>query len=135
FSMGFNREVPRIVPPRWSIPETEYRVSGSTSPVTNPAQPFFTPSIGIFSIIARRTAARITAFNPGQSPPPVNIPIFSAGIMKPYSSRPQKAEVVSSDNQIYNPLRCTVKQPANTLWQGVLREGEKMDVRFKPCFN
>ena len=38
-------------------------------------QPFLIPSTCAFSDVARRTTARITALRPGQSPPPVRIPM------------------------------------------------------------
>jgi hypothetical protein len=43
-----------------------------------PSQPFRIPTTSIESPWARRTTARITALSPGQSPPPVRIPIFFA---------------------------------------------------------
>ena len=72
---GFVREVPKMVPPRGKIPETDKSESGSTMPLTSPSQPFLIPSTLYSSITARRTMARITAFSPGQSPPPVKTPI------------------------------------------------------------
>ena len=41
-----------------------------------PAQPLRKPITSYPSINALRVTARITAFNPGQSPPPVNMAIF-----------------------------------------------------------
>ena len=71
---GFVRVVPRIVPPRGRIPETSRRPSGSTIPSTSPRQPSRTPTTSQPRSSARRVTARMTAFSPGQSPPPVRIP-------------------------------------------------------------
>lgn len=68
---GFVREVPKIVPPRGNIPATLVRVSGIKSASRRPSQPRRMPITGTPSSAARRTAARMTAFRPGQSPPPV----------------------------------------------------------------
>ena len=74
---GFVREVPRIVPAAGEDSHRRRRGSSSKeSPFMHPA-----PSRGgsrrswsCGSSSARRTIARITAFSPGQSPPPVRMP-------------------------------------------------------------
>ena len=50
--------------------------SGSKSPSTSPFQPSRTPITSPPPVITRRPTARMTAFNPGQSPPPVKTPTF-----------------------------------------------------------
>src|SRR6267378_6491728 len=70
------REVPRIVPPRWRIPEVLSWVSSKKSPARTPAQPLRKPAISNpCALMPRRTTARITALSPGQSPPPVRMPM------------------------------------------------------------
>jgi len=72
---GFVRDVPRIVPPRGRIPDVLASVSSSASFSITPAQPWRKPTKLLPSSASpRRTTARITAFNPGQSPPPVSSP-------------------------------------------------------------
>ena len=44
-----------------------------------PRQPFSTPTVSCPSSHSRRQTARITAFRPGQSPPPVSIPTRIGG--------------------------------------------------------
>ena len=72
---GFVREVPMIVPPRGRIPEISRGPSGSISPSTSPFQPARTPSTSCPLANDLRPTARMTAFRPGQSPPPVSTPI------------------------------------------------------------
>ena len=73
---GLVREVPRIVPPRGRMPTVLCRSSSIASSSSTPAQPWRKPRKEC-SPRARplRTAARITAFSPGQSPPPVSRPM------------------------------------------------------------
>src|SRR6516225_10225661 len=63
-----------IVPPTWRIPEISFQPRGFRFPSTIPRQPFSTPTVSWPSSHNRRHTARITAFSPGQSPPPVSIP-------------------------------------------------------------
>ena len=72
---GFVREVPMIVPPLCRIPEISSQPSGFRLPSIMPRQPFRTPNVSWPSSQSRRQTARITGFRPGQSPPPVSIPI------------------------------------------------------------
>src|SRR3954447_4076011 len=72
---GFVREVRMIVPPRGRIPEIARPSSGRNVPSIIPRQPCRMPTTSAFRLMARRVTARITAFRPGQSPPPVRIPI------------------------------------------------------------
>src|SRR6185503_2365524 len=66
-----------MVPPRCAMPRTESFVSGTTwsSPI-KPANPRLIPSTSHPRLIADRTAARMTAFRPGASPPPVEMAIL-----------------------------------------------------------
>src|SRR5215212_14769 len=71
----FVREVPRIVPPRGRIPRVDSIVSSSNSFSSGPRQPSRKPTIASpWMSMPLRTIARITAFRPGQSPPPVSTP-------------------------------------------------------------
>jgi hypothetical protein len=72
-SVGLVREVPRMVPPRCRMPDTFSRLNGMTSFLMAPAQPLRKPITCQPSTSARRVMARMAAFRPGQSPPPVNI--------------------------------------------------------------
>src|SRR5664280_2764475 len=65
-----------MVPPRARIPWTSVRPSGRIRPSNGPFQPSRKPTNSSpYACIPLITAARITAFSPGQSPPPVNIPM------------------------------------------------------------
>src|SRR5439155_10980748 len=77
---GFVREVPSTVPPRGRIPEIRSGPSGPASPSTSPRQPSRTPTTSQLRSNDLRATARMTAFRPGQSPPPVNMPTrFATG--------------------------------------------------------
>ena len=77
---GFVRDEPRIVPPRGRMPRVDSTVSSSYAPSIGPRQPSLKPTISWpWSSIPLRTTARITAFRPGQSPPPVSTPIRTTG--------------------------------------------------------
>jgi hypothetical protein len=77
---GLVRDEPRIVPPRGRIPRVDSTLSSSCAPSIGPRQPSLKPTISWpWSSIPRRTTARITAFRPGQSPPPVSTPIRTTG--------------------------------------------------------
>src|SRR5262249_52833213 len=72
---GLVRDVPRIVPPRGRMPRTARPSSGPVSPSSGPRQPSLNPTNSYpYSGIPFRTSARMTAFSPGQSPPPVSTP-------------------------------------------------------------
>src|SRR3984957_7978847 len=72
---GFVRDEPRIVPPRGRMPRTAWTSSGTVSPSSGPRQPSRNPTNSRpYSCMPLRTTARITAFKPGQSPPPVRTP-------------------------------------------------------------
>ena len=75
---GFVRLVPMIVPPRGRMPGDLARAErlGSWSSIS-PRQPSRTPITSCPRSSERRVTARITAFSPGQSPPPVRTPIRS----------------------------------------------------------
>ena len=73
---GFVREVPRMVPPRWRMPETDCRFSRKWFPSMSPRHPSRMPTNSKPWLSPRRTTARMTAFRPGQSPPPVRIATF-----------------------------------------------------------
>src|SRR5262245_4343272 len=53
----------------------------------SPSQPLRSPRTSIPKDCARRTTARITAFSPGQSPPPVKMPIFFTLTARKYKLR------------------------------------------------
>src|SRR2546430_13600684 len=75
FFSGLVRDDPRIVPPRGRMPRTAWTSSGTVSPSSGPRHPSRNPTNSRpYSCTPLRTTARITAFNPGQSPPPVSTP-------------------------------------------------------------
>src|SRR3989475_10010986 len=76
---GSVREVPRIVPPSARIRAASRGRSGrgSASP-SRPAHPSAIPKPSCPRELARSTAARMAAFRPGASPPPVRTPIRTA---------------------------------------------------------
>ena len=72
---GLVREVRRMVPPSCRMPDTVSMVRGMVLFSTTPRQPSIKPTnSSLWWKMPLRTAARITAFSPGQSPPPVSIP-------------------------------------------------------------
>src|ERR1700751_1268512 len=75
FFSGLVRDDPRIVPPRGRMPRTAWTSRGTVSPSSGPRHPSRNPTNSRpYSCTPLRTTARITAFNPGQSPPPVRTP-------------------------------------------------------------
>src|ERR1700734_3462676 len=81
---GLVRDEPRIVPPRGRIPRTACTSRGMVSPSRGPRHPSRNPTNSYpNSWDPRRTSARITAFNPGQSPPPVSTPTRIAATLAP----------------------------------------------------
>src|SRR3989441_4113153 len=77
FLNGLVREVPRMVPPRWSVPLVASRVRRSCSGGSSrPRHPSRIPITSSPCCSPLRTTARITALRPGQSPPPVSTAIF-----------------------------------------------------------
>src|ERR1700675_1640264 len=66
-----------MVPPRGRMPRIVSRVSScDCSGQMSPLNPLVTPMTRQpYSSLAVRTAARMTAFNPGQSPPPLQTPM------------------------------------------------------------
>src|SRR5947199_1783344 len=80
-----------MVPPRWRIPEVLSWVSSKESPARTPAQPLRNPAISKpWALMPRRTTARITALSPGQSPPPVRMPMRATSPM--YSTPSARAD-------------------------------------------
>src|SRR3954453_7701572 len=74
---GLVRDERRILPPRGRIPRVESSVSSIASPSSGPRHPSRKPRISWpWCRVALRTMARMTAFRPGQSPPPVSTPNF-----------------------------------------------------------
>src|SRR5581483_4986117 len=72
---GLVRDDPRIVPPRGKMPRTAWTSRGMVSPSSGPRHPSRNPTNSRpYSCTPLRTTARITAFRPGQSPPPVRTP-------------------------------------------------------------
>src|SRR5436309_2840183 len=84
---GLVRDVPRMVPPVGRMPRTSDGVSSPMRPSSRqPAQPFLTPLTGWPSWNARRATARIAAFRPGASPPPVRTPMRTGDRLRPVDS-------------------------------------------------
>ena len=86
--VGVRAAVPMIVPPRGRMPEISRGPSGSSWSSTSPRQPARTPMTSWPRSSERRATARITAFSPGQSPPPVRTPTRTVGTL----SAPRQAE-------------------------------------------
>src|SRR5436305_11387886 len=62
------------------MPDVLSWVSSRWSPLRTPAQPLRKPAISNpCALMPRRTTARITALRPGQSPPPVRMPMRATG--------------------------------------------------------
>ena len=73
---GLVRLEPRMVPPRGRIPRTCGTPSSIVMPSSGPFQPSRNPTNSKpCTPTPLRTTARITAFSPGQSPPPVSTPM------------------------------------------------------------
>src|SRR5215475_6695572 len=84
---GFVRDEPRMVPPRGRMPRTAFTSSGTVSASIGPRQPSRNPTNSRpKSWIPLRTRARMTAFNPGQSPPPVRTPTRMGPSLAPASA-------------------------------------------------
>src|SRR5580700_10937189 len=87
---GFVRDEPRIVPPRGRMPRTASTSRTMVSPSSGPRQPSRKPMNSMScSATPVRTTARITAFRPGQSPPPVRTPTrisFSSPVLYGHTS-------------------------------------------------
>ena len=60
--------------------------SGLVVPSISPRQPCRMPTTSSPRSSARRVTARITAFRPGQSPPPVRMPIRIVAMLAPGSA-------------------------------------------------
>ena len=72
---GLVREDFRIVPPRGRMPRTCATPSSVVTFSSGPRQPSRKPTNSKpYSVTPLRTMARMTAFRPGQSPPPVSTP-------------------------------------------------------------
>src|SRR5262245_36173043 len=83
---GLVRELPSIVPPRGRIPRTACTSSGIVSPSSGPRHPSRNPVNSYpYSCVPRRTSALMTAFSPGQSPPPVSTPTRMGATLVPMS--------------------------------------------------
>src|SRR6185437_2035620 len=83
---GLVRDEPRIVPPRGRMPRTACTSSGTVSPSSGPRQPSRKPTNSKpNSCVPRRTSARMTAFSPEQSPPPVSTPTRIGATLVPMS--------------------------------------------------
>ena len=73
---GLVRDEPRMVPPLARIGFTVARSRGMVSASSGPFQPSRNPTNSYpYSLIPFVTTPRITPLSPGQSPPPVRIPI------------------------------------------------------------
>src|SRR5829696_7600743 len=80
YAVGLPRfVVPMMVPPWWVMPRTDSRTSRTTPPLgyccglRSPLKPSRMPTTSQPRLRAASVAARMTAFNPGASPPPVLI--------------------------------------------------------------
>src|SRR4051794_25640564 len=85
---GLVREEPRMVPPRGRMPRTCGMPSSVVIPSSGPFQPSRKPTNSKpYSLTPLRTTARMTAFRPGQSPPPVRTPtrMRSPGVVAGWS--------------------------------------------------
>src|SRR5262249_25759997 len=83
---GLGRGEPRIAPPRGRTPRTACTSSGMVSPSSGPRHPSRNPVNSYpYSCVPRRTSARMTAFSPGQSPPPVSTPTRIGATLVPMS--------------------------------------------------
>src|SRR4051812_13166677 len=116
FLNGLVREVPRMVPPRWRMPLVASRVRRSCSGGSNrPRQPSRTPITSSPCCSPRRTTARITAFKPGQSPPPVSTAIF----MVLPSDAPSTAKRDRSQSGVESPAGDHLHGPEEEVLLGV----------------
>ena len=80
---GWYRAVPSSVPPTASWLRMCWRVSGRLNPSTTPRHPFRNPMIvWPYSPSPRLTTARIAAFRPGTSPPPVSSPTRTLALLR-----------------------------------------------------
>ena len=126
---GFVREVPRMVPPRVSRPFVDAVDSGMLSPSSTPRQPWRYPmKEWPYTVSPLRTTARMTALRPGQSPPPVNIPIrmpFSSGrrALSCRESEPLRGCHVTrgTPNSGCAPTGWPGWSPTRTSWRGAAR--------------
>src|SRR5579885_2994935 len=67
-----------MVPPRAMMPSVSRTESGLASALSRPRQPSYRPTQEPPALTTLRTTARMTAFSPGQSPPPVRSPTLWA---------------------------------------------------------
>src|ERR1700686_3972120 len=94
---GLVREGPSAVPPIGRMPRVDCGVRSSISPSPRrPAQPFLIPLTLRLRVKARRATARIAAFRPGASPPPVRTPILIRPILKGMGQE-QAADIAAHD--------------------------------------
>jgi hypothetical protein len=71
------------------MPVTSLGVSGLVRDgSSSPSKLSSSPMTSILALQAALTTARMTAFRPGASPPPVRTPIFLTGISPDYSTAP-----------------------------------------------
>ena len=110
-----------MVPPLGRMPETDSRVSSSMRFSTMPSQPSATPKTRpLWTLIVFWTTARMTAFKPGQSPPPVRTPmltmwLFQNGDGSPGRRLPPAGMLVHSGKPENNrewPMRCQTHRPS-----------------------
>ena len=106
---GLVREEPRMVPPREMMSSVPSAVRSTELFSTSPRQPSRNPTVVPPRLALVRTTARITAFSPGQSPPPVKAPIFIVVIL---SASPWS--VVQSSSRSMNPV--STWPSTNAVW-------------------
>ena len=103
---GFVREVPRIVPPRGRMPRCCQRQLDRLV-AEQPAQPWRKPTKLWPLGSPLRTTPRITAFRPGQSPPPVNRPMRATrsrlGARGPTTRSDGRGHRPSAKGEIHRP--------------------------------
>lgn len=87
-SRGLPRFVPRTVPPLGKVPLMVSTVSGRVRRSISPSHASTNPMISSPNTRSPlRTMARITAFKPGQSPPPVRTPMRTFRMICPSADR------------------------------------------------
>src|SRR3954470_5106037 len=119
-----------IVPPRGRMPETSCGPSSSKRPSTSPRQPSTTATQSQPSASELRTTARMTALRPGQSPPPVRMPMVRAiALVLPVAGNDGAAVAEDAqDVRVELAPPCQRHEGAHGP-DGVVRVGEEDEVR------
>ena len=135
FFSGLVRDDPRIVPPRGRMPRTAWMSRGIVSPSSGPRHPSRNPTNSRpYSCTPLRTTARITAFSPGQSPPPVRTPTRMAitlvgggrrGCMRPELSEKLGRQAMSQARQRHPNRRFPCRFPCRPRQARPWRDGRR----------